>query len=97
MWTKEYILNPTAVEYFKTKHPIATSSMLLPLAIYYLYTRLSGINSLWILVGSLGCLVFGAGLGYLFAVIKKIYKKVYVPILALVLGSLLIVISLILA
>ena len=96
MWTKDYILNPTADEYFKTKHPIATSSMLLPLGIFYLYTRFSGINSWWILVGSLGCLAFGAGLAYLFAVIKKIYKKVYVPILALVLGSLLIVISLIL-
>lgn len=97
MRTKRYILNPTADEYFKTKHPIATSSMLLPLIIYYIYTRFSGINSWWIVIGAFGCLVFGVGLGYLFAVIKMIYEKVYIPILALILGCQLIVISLILA
>lgn len=94
MWTKRYILNPTADEYFKTKHPIATMSMLLPLLIYYVYCRFAGINSPWMILGALGCLLFGIGLACLFAVIKKIYTKACVPTLALILGSVLIIISL---
>lgn len=97
MWTKQYLLHPTKEEYFKTKHPVATSSMLIPMCIYYLYIAVSEINSWWVVCGMLGSMVFGAGLAYLFAVKVKIYAKVHVPILALISGSIIVIISLILA
>ena len=94
MWSKKYLLNPTADEYFKTKHPIATTAVLLPPGIYCLYIKIADINNWLVLIGASGCLIFGVGLAYLFAVIKKVYTKAYVPFLALILGSIMITASL---
>jgi len=64
MWTKRYILKPTKDEYFKTKHPIATSSILVPMIIYYLIITFAGVDryNWWIMVGVGGCLILGVGL-----------------------------------
>ena len=96
MWTKQYIFKPTKEEYFKTKHPIATSSMLVPMILYYLVITVAGADqySGWIMVGAVGCLVFGIGLSYAFAVKVKIYQKVLLPVLCLILGMALIAVSL---
>jgi hypothetical protein len=96
MWTKRYILRPTKDEYFKTKHPIATSSMLVPMIIYYLIIAFAGADryNWWIMVGVGGCLIFGVGLAYAFAVKVKIYQRVLLPTLCLIFGIILIVISL---
>ncbi len=96
MWTKRYLTNPTKEEFFKTKHPIVTSSMLVPLLIYYLFCSIKGINSPWMLMGMTGCLTFGVGLAYAFAIRLKIYKKVLLPILCLLSGGILVVVSLLL-
>ena len=78
MWTKRYILKPTKDEYFKTKHPIATSSVLVPMIIYYLIITFAGAdrNNWWIMIGVVGCLILGVGLAYAFALKVKIYQKV---------------------
>ena len=96
MWTKRYILHPTKEEYFKTKHPIATSSMLVPMILYYLLIAFSGVDThnWWIIVGFLGCMMIGAGIAYAFAVKRKIYEKVLFPILCLLFGGTLLVVSL---
>ena len=96
MWTKRYIFKPTKEEYFKTKHPIATSSMLVPMILYYLIITFAGVDrySWWIMVGFIGCLILGVGLAYLFAVKAKIYQKALLPTLCLMLGMILIVASL---
>lgn len=96
MWTKQYIFKPTKEEYFKTKHPIATSSMLLPMILYYLIIVFGGADQYnwWIMVGFVGCLILGVGLGYGFAVKIKIYQKVLLPVLCLLFGTTLIVVSL---
>ncbi len=94
MWTKRYLTKPTEEEYFKTKHPIATSSMIAPLIVYYLVCLIKGINSPWMLMGIVGCLVFGIGLGYAFAIRLKIYKKPLLPIVCLLSGGILVVMSL---
>jgi hypothetical protein len=97
MWSKRYILNPTKDEYFKTKHPIAISSMLVPMMVYYLIVAFAGADRYdwWIMVGFIGCLIFGVGLGTAFAVKVKIYQKVILPTVCLILGMILIVASLI--
>ena len=96
MWTKRYILHPTKEEYFKTKHPIATSSMLAPMILYYLLIAFSGVDThnWWIIVGFLGCMMIGAGIAYAFAFKRKIYEKVLFPILCLLFGGTLLVVSL---
>ncbi len=96
MWTKRYILKPTKDEYFKTKHPIATSSILVPTIIYYLIITFAGADrySWWIMVGVVGCLILGIGLAYAFAVKMKIYQRVLLPTLCLIFGMILIVTSL---
>ncbi len=94
MWTKRYIFNPTKEEYFKTKHPIATSSILAPLIVYYLIVTFADAdNNWWLLVGFVGCLILGVGLAYAFAVKVKIYQKVLLPILCLAFGMALIIVS----
>ena len=97
MWTKQYLTKPTKEQYFKTKHPIGAVCMLVPMLIYYLFCKISGINSWWMLVGMLGCLTFGVGLVYAFAMKLKIYEKALVPALCLLCGGALIVLSLFLA
>ena len=97
MWSKRYIFNPTKEEYFKTKHPIATASVLVPICVYYLYCSLNSLKSWWIILGVLGCLLFGIGLGYGFAVIRKLYEKAYLPVLCLIMGTTLVAIGLIFA
>ena len=94
MWTKRYLTNPTKEEYFKTKHPIPTFSMLVPLLIYYLFCAIRGINSPWMLAGIVGCLILGVGLAYAFAIKLKIYKKILLPVLCLLSGGILIAVSL---
>ena len=96
MWTKRYIFKPTKEEYFKTKHPIATSSMLVPMIIYYLIITFAGADryNWWIMVGFVGCLILGVGLGYAFAVKVKIYQKVLLPTLCLLFGTVLVMVSL---
>lgn len=96
MWTKRYILHPTKEEYFKTKHPIATSAMLVPMILYYLLIVFSGadVHRWWILVGFLGCLIMGAGIVYAFAVTRKIYEKGLLPVLGILSGGILLVVSL---
>ena len=96
MWTKRYIFKPTKEEYFKTKHPIAISSMLVPMLLYYLIITFGGADryNWWIMVGFVGCLILGVGLGYAFAVKVKIYQKILLPILCLLLGTALIAVSL---
>ena len=96
MWTKRYILKPTKDEYFKTKHPIATSSILVPMIIYYLIITFAGVDryNWWIMVGVGGCLILGVGLAYAFAVKVKIYQRVLLPTLCLIFGMILIVASL---
>ena len=93
MWTKQYLFKPTKEEYFKTKHPIACASMLLPMMLYY-FIILFADNSWWIMVGFVGSLVLGIGLAYAFAVKVKIYQKVLLPILCVIFGTALIVVSL---
>ena len=96
MWTKQYIFKPTKEEYFKTKHPIATLFMLVPMILYYLTIAFGGADKYnwWILGGFVGCLILGVGLAYIFAVKVKIYQKVLLPTLCLILGTVLIVVSL---
>lgn len=96
MWTKQYIFKPTKEEYFKTKHPIATASMIVPMLLYYLIITFGGADryNWWIMVGFAGCLILGVGLGYAFAVKVKIYQKVLLPILCVIFGTVLIVVSL---
>jgi hypothetical protein len=96
MWTKRYIFKPTKEEYFKTKHPVAISSMLVPMLLYYLIITFGGADryNWWIMVGFVGCLILGVGLGYAFAVKVKIYPKILLPILCLLLGAALIAVSL---
>jgi len=93
MWTKQYIFRPTKEEYFKTKHPIVCASVLLPIFLYY-FVILFADNSWWMLVGFVGSIVLGIGLGYAFAVKLKIYQKVMLPVLCLISGVILIVVSL---
>lgn len=103
MWTKRYILNPTKDEYFKKtqgecftySHPIATGSVLAPMLISLLIIGLAGADryNWWIAVEFVGSLIFGIGLSYSFAVMMKIYQKVWLPILFLILGLILIVVS----
>ena len=94
MWTKQYIFKPTKEEYFKTKHPIATASMSIPMTLYYLAISFFGVNSWWIMVGFVGCLVLGIGLVYAFAVKVKIYQKILLPALCLIVGVILVAVSL---
>ena len=98
MWTKRYIFNPTKDEYFKTKHPIATSCMLIPMVLYYLIITFGGADNYnwWLMVGFAGCLILGVGLGYTFAIKRKIYKQTLWPFLCLLAGVILIAISLVL-
>ena len=49
------------------------------------------------LVGAVGCLIFGVGLSYTFAIVLKVYNKLLIPTLCNVVGLLLAVISLIFA
>ena len=96
MWTKRYILHPTKEEYFKTKHPIATSSMLVPMILYCLFIAFSDVDThnWWIIVGGVGCMMMGRGIAYAFAVNRKIYEKVLIPVLCLVFGGTLLLVSL---
>ena len=95
MWTKRYLLNPTKDEYFKGRHPIATGSVLAPMLISLLIITIAGADryNWWIAVEGVGSLIFGIGLSYSFAVMMKIYQKVWLPILFLILGLILIVVS----
>lgn len=95
-WTKRYIFNPTKEEYFKTKHPIASASMLVPMILYYLIVTFAGADTYnwWLIVGFFGSMIFGVGVGYTFAVIKKIYEKVWLPIMHLLLGAIIIAVGL---
>ena len=70
--------------------------MLVPMILYYLIITLAGADryNWWIMVGAVGCLVLGIGLSYAFAVKAKIYQKVLLPVLCLVLGMALIAVSL---
>ena len=100
VWTKQYIFKPTKEEYFKTKHPIAMLSMVVPMGVYYLTITLmiafAGADryNWWMMVGFVGSLVLGIGLAYAFAVRLKIYQKVLLPILCIIFGVLLIASSL---
>ena len=96
MWTKRYILYPTKEEFFKTKHPIATSSVLVPMILYVLFIRFSDVDShnWWILVGWFGSMIAGIGIAYAFAVKRKIYEKVWCPVLHLLCGVTLLAVSL---
>ena len=96
MWTKRYIFKPTKEEYFKTKHPIAIASMLVPMILYYLTITFAGVDryNWWIMVGFIGCIVLGIGVLYAFAVKIKIYQKVLLPTLCLLFGAVLICVTL---
>ena len=96
MWTKQYILKPTKEEYFNSKHPVATSSMLVPVILYDLIITLAGADQYneWIIIGAVGSLIFGAGLVYGFAVKVKIYQNVLLPALCFISGMTLTVLSL---
>lgn len=96
MWTKQYIFKPKKEEYFKTKHPIATASMSIPMILYYLAISFFGVDryNWWIMVGFVGCLVLGIGLTYAFAVKVKIYRKILLPALCLIVGVILVTVSL---
>ena len=95
-WTKRYIFNPTKEEYFKTKHPIASASMLVPMILYYLIVTFAGVDTYnWLIaVGFFGSMIFGVGVCYTFAVTRKIYEKVWLPILCLLCGVIIIAVSL---
>ena len=97
MWTKRYIFNPTKDEYFKTKHPIATSCMLIPMLLYYLIITFGGADNYnwWLMVGLAGCLILGIGLGYSFAIRRKIYKKTIWPFICIFAGVVFITVSLV--
>lgn len=97
MWTKQYIFKPTKEEYFKTKHPIATASILIPMILFYLIIAFGGADryNWWMMVGFLGCLIFGVGAAYTFAFKRKIYEKALFPVLCLLFGGVLIATSLI--
>ena len=97
MWTKRYLTRPTEEEYFRTKHPIASFSVLFPILVYYWFCKINAINHPWMLAGILGCLILGVGLAYTFAVVLKVYHKWLIPALCDVLGFTLTVVSLILA
>ena len=98
MWTKRYIFNPTKEEYFKTKHPIATSCMLIPMFLYYLIITVAVADhyNWWIMVGFAGCLILGVGLAYTFAIKRMIYKQSLWPLICLLAGVVLIAVSLVL-
>ena len=95
MWTKRYLTKPTKEEYFKTKHPIATFSTILPILVYYLFCLITGINNPWMLAGIIGCLILGIGLSYTFAIVLKVYDKWLIPTSCNILGILLIAVSLV--
>lgn len=97
MWTKRYLTKPTKEEYFKTKHPIASFSIIFPILVYYWICKINDINHPWMLAGAIGCLVLGVGLSYTFAVVLKVYDKWLIPALCNIIGLSLIVISLIFA
>ena len=71
--------------------------MLVPMMIYYLIVAFAGADRYdwWIMVGFIGCLIFGVGLATAFAVKVKIYQKVILPTMCLIFGMVLIVTSLI--
>ena len=97
MWTKRYIFNPTKDEYFKTKHPIAISCMLIPMVLYYLIITFGGADNYnwWLMVGFAGCLILGMGLGYSFAISRKIYKQTIWPFICVFAGAVFITVSLV--
>ena len=92
---KRYILHPTKEEYFKTQHPIAISSVLIPMILYYLIAMSDAdTHNWWIIVGFFGSIFMGVGIAYAFAVIRKIYEKVLIAVLWLLFGGTLLVVSL---
>ena len=70
--------------------------MLVPMILYYLIVTFAGDDryNWWLIVGFFGSMIFGVGASYAFAVIKKIYEKVWLPILCLLCGVIMIAVSL---
>ena len=97
MWTKRYLLNPTKEEYFKTTHPIGTACTITPLLIYYVLCTINNMDSPWLILGVFGCVLFGMGFSYIFAIVLKVYPKILTPIICLLLGSTLTATSVLLA
>ena len=97
MWTKRYILHPTKEEYFKTSHPIGSVCTISPLLIYYVLCTINKMDSPWLILGAVGCVLFGMGFAYIFAIVLKVYQKMCTPIVCLLLGGTLIILSLLLA
>ena len=51
----------------------------------------------WLILGAVGCVLFGMGLAYIFAIVLKVYQKVCTPIIYLLLGSIITAVSVLLA
>ena len=70
--------------------------MLVPMILYYLIVTFAGVDTYnWLLaVGFFGSMIFGVGASYTFAVTRKIYEKVWLPILCLLCGVIIIAVSL---
>ena len=97
MWTKRYLLHPTKDEYFQTMHPIGSLCTLSPLLIYYVLCAINHMDSPWSILGAVGCILFGMGLAYIFAIVLKVYQKKQIPVICLLLGGTLTAASVLLA
>lgn len=88
---------------FKEKHPIGyvflvvlgIVALLLPVVIYLIFVLPYDINSPWIMLGWVGGFVIGIGLFNFVAIIIKQYLGHIVSILSFIIGSILILISLV--
>ena len=97
MWTKRYLLHPTKDEYFKTTHPIGSLCTISPLLIYYVLCTINHMDSPWLILGAVGCVLFGMGFAYIFAIVLKVYQKIHTPIIYLLLGCAITAASILLA
>ena len=54
-------------------------------------------DSPWLILGAVGCVLFGMGLAYIFAIVLKVYQKIHTPIIYLLLGCAITAASILLA
>ena len=95
--------SPASDDEFKEKHPIGyvflvilgIIALLSPVVLYLCFVIPYDINSPWIMFGWLGGFIFGIGLFNFVGIIIKQYLGHWVSIIAFVLGSIFIWISLI--